>query len=407
MGGKNVVLGVTGGIAVYKAAEIVRGLGKEGISVHVIMTQAATKFVTPLTFQELSRNPVAVDMFVPPADWHVQHIKLAACADVFLIAPATANVIGKIAGGIADDLLTTTVMATRAPVVVAPAMNTNMLTNPIVQANIAKLRALGYHFIAPAVGELACGTEGAGRLPDPATIVAYVAELLSTKRDYSGKTVVVTAGGTREPIDPVRYIGNRSSGKMGYAVAAAAAARGAKVILVSGPTALTPPANVQVVAVETTAQMYQAVLDAAPNADIIIKAAAVADFRPQHPAQEKIKKRDGTLSLVLEKTPDILWELGQRKRRGQILVGFAAETQDLLNNAQEKLLKKNLDMIVANDITQPGAGFDAETNVVRLVYRDGKVENLPLMTKRLVADAILDRIRKILLSPVAFCQTIS
>lgn len=390
---KNVVLGVTGGIAVYKAAEIVRGLGKENINVHVIMTRAATKFVTPLTFQELSRNPVAVDMFVPPAEWHVQHIALATRADVFLIAPATANVIGKIACGIADDLLTTTVMATRAPVVIAPAMNTNMLTNPIVQANIDKLRALGYHFIAPAVGELACGTEGAGRLPDPTAIVTYVVGLLSAQRDYVGKTVLVTAGGTREPIDPVRYIGNRSSGKMGYALAAAAAARGAKVILVSGPTALTPPANTQVIAVETTAQMYQAVIDVAPKADIIIKAAAVADFRPQHPAPEKIKKRDGTLSLVLEKNPDILCELGRRKVSGQVLVGFAAETQDLLDNAKEKLVKKNLDMIVANDITQAGAGFDAETNIVRLLYRDGKVESLPLMTKRLLADTILDRIR--------------
>lgn len=404
---KNVVLGVTGGIAVYKAAEIVRGLYKENINVHVIMTRAATKFVSPLTFQELSQNPVAVDLFDSPAQWHVQHIALAARADVFLIAPATANVIGKVACGIADDLLTTTVMATRAPVVMAPAMNTNMLTNHIVQANIAKLRGLGYHFIEPATGELACGTEGAGRLPDPSVIVTYIVNMLSAQRDYKGKTAVVTAGGTREPIDPVRYIGNRSSGKMGYALAAALAVRGAKVILISGPTVLSPPANTEVVNVETAAQMYQAVIDVAAQADIIIKAAAVADFRPQNPAEEKIKKRDGALSLVLERTPDILWELGQRKVSGQILVGFAAETQDLLHNAQEKLAKKNLDMIVANDITQPGAGFDADTNVVRLLYRDGKVESLPLMSKRLLADAILDRIRDNLLNPVAFCQTIS
>lgn len=404
---KNVVLGVTGGIAVYKAAEIVRGLYKENINVHVIMTRAATKFVSPLTFQELSQNPVAVDLFDSPAQWHVQHIALAARADVFLIAPATANVIGKVACGIADDLLTTTVMATRAPVVMAPAMNTNMLTNRIVQANIAKLRGLGYHFIEPATGELACGTEGAGRLPDPSIIVTYIVNMLSAQHDYNGKTAVVTAGGTREPIDPVRYIGNRSSGKMGYALATALAVRGAKVILISGPTVLPPPANTEVVNVETAAQMYQAVIDVAAQADIIIKAAAVADFRPQNPAKEKIKKRDGVLSLVLERTPDILWELGQRKVSGQILVGFAAETQDLLHNAQEKLAKKNLDMIVANDITQPGAGFDADTNVVRLLYRDGKIESLPLMSKRLLADAILDRIRDNLLNPVAFCQTIS
>lgn len=406
MDAKNVVLGVTGGIAAYKAVEIVRGLRKKKVNVHVIMTQAATEFVSPLTFRELSENPVIVNMFAEPKIWHVQHIALATLADVFLIAPATANVIGKIAHGIADDMLTTTVMATRAPVIIAPAMNTNMYTNPIVQENLAKLRSLDYHIIEPAAGELACGTKGAGRLPEPDFIVNFVMDKLYQQRDYTGKKILVTAGGTREPIDPVRFIGNRSSGKMGYALAAAAAARGAEVVLVSGPSVLSPPAHTKVIQVETTAQMLDAVLSVFDQADVIIKAAAVADFRPLQPAQQKIKKRDGTLVLALEKTPDILEELGRRKKAGQILVGFAAETQDLLANAREKLAKKNLDMIVANDITQPGAGFDTETNVVRLIYRDETVESLPLMSKRQIADIILDRIRDNLLKTVDFCQTV-
>lgn len=391
LAGKNVVLGVTGGIAAYKAVEIVSRLKKLGAVVHVIMTPAAANFVTPLTFREISGNPVVTDMWAEPKQWNVEHIALASLADVFLIAPATANIIGKIAGGIADDMLTTTVMATRAPIVLAPAMNTNMYLNPIVQANIAKLAGLGYHMLEPASGMLACGWEGPGRLPEPAVIVDKVLSLLAPSGPFAGKKVLVTAGPTREPLDPVRYISNHSSGKMGYALAAAAAARGADVVLVSGPTELAPPPAVKVKKVETAAEMRAAVLAEFADTDVVIKAAAVADYRPRTAAAQKIKKNDDEATLELTRNADILAELGAHKQ-GQLLVGFAAETEELVKHATAKLTKKNLDMIVANDVTQAGAGFGSDTNIVKLLYRDGRVVELPQMAKNELASIILDKI---------------
>jgi len=389
--GKNIVVGVAGGIAVYKVVDIVSRLKKQGANVYVIMTHAAVNFVTPLTFREISGHPVVVDMWAETTNWNVEHIALATTADLFLLAPATGNMIGKIANGIADDMLTTTVMATKAPVILAPAMNTNMYLNPIVQGNISKLAQLGYHFIEPGCGLLACGTEGVGRLPEPEVIISKVMELLNGKNDFAGKKILITAGGTQEAIDPVRYIGNRSSGKMGYALASVAVARGAEVILVSGPTHLLPPPGVVVHAVESASQMREAVLAQFADCDIVIKAAAVADYRPQTQSANKIKKNSATLNLILEKTPDILFELGQLKKH-QILVGFAAETQELLAHAQEKLTRKNLDMIVANDITVAGAGFNVDTNIVKLLFRNGHVEELPKMSKTQLAGIILDKI---------------
>ncbi|TCL39900.1 phosphopantothenoylcysteine decarboxylase/phosphopantothenate--cysteine ligase [Anaerospora hongkongensis] len=389
--GKNIVLGVTGGIAAYKAVEVVSRLKKAGAAVHVIMTEGATKFVTPLTFRELSANPVAVHMWEEPKTWNVEHIALATLADIFLIAPATANIIGKIANGIADDMLSTTVMATKAPVVIAPAMNTNMYLNPITQQNITKLASLGYRFIEPATGMLACGVEGPGRLAEPSTIVEYVGNLFNRNCSLQGKKVLITAGGTREPLDPVRYIGNRSSGKMGYALAGAAAARGAEVLLVSGPANLPAPQGVTVISVESAQQMRDAVLAQYHDADIVIKAAAVADYRCVKQAEHKIKKNDENLTITLEKNPDILAELGRLKTK-QILVGFAAETEQLVAYATEKLNRKNADMIVANNVMLPDAGFNTDTNIVKLLYRDGRIEDLPKMEKTKLAGIILDRI---------------
>lgn len=391
LAGKCVVLGVTGGIAAYKAVEVASRLRKLGATVYVVMTRAAASFVTPLTFREISGNPVVTSMWDEPKQWNVEHIALATQADLFVIAPATANVIGKLAAGMADDMLTTTVMATKAPVLLAPAMNSNMYLNPVVQANIAKLAGLGYHFLPPDEGLLACGVEGPGRLPEPAAIVARAAALLGAGDDLAGRKVLVTAGPTREAIDPVRYISNHSSGKMGYALAAAAAARGAEVVLVTGPTALPPPPRVRTVPVETAAEMLAAVLAEYEDCDVVVKAAAVADYRPVAPAEHKIKKTDDELTITLTKNADILAELGRRKQ-GQVLVGFAAETRDLEANARAKLTKKNLDMVVANDVTVPGAGFNADTNVARLLYRDGRVEELALMAKDELAAVILDRI---------------
>lgn len=391
--GKKIVVGVAGGIAVYKVVDIVSRLKKQGATVYVVMTKAAANFVTPLTFREISGHPVVVDMWNETPQWNVEHIELASSADLFLLAPATGNIIGKIAGGIADDMLSTTVMATTAPVLLAPAMNTNMYLNPIVQENIAKLTALGYVFIEPESGMLACGTEGIGRLPAPEVIVEKVVELLTKKSDFSGKKVLITAGGTQEAIDPVRYIGNRSSGKMGYALAKNALARGAEVILISGPTHLTPPVGATLYRVQSAEQMRQEVLAHYATSDIVIKAAAVADYRPQTVSTDKIKKNSNTLELHLEKTKDILLELGQLKKQ-QILVGFAAETQELLAHAQGKLTRKNLDMIVANDITIPGAGFNIDTNIVKLLHRDGLIEELPKMSKEQLAGIILDKIKK-------------
>ena len=391
LSGKNIVVGVAGGIAVYKAVDLVSRLKKQGANVYVIMTHAAAKFVTPLTFREISGNPVVVDMWAETTNWNVEHIALATVADLFLITPATGNIIGKIANGIADDMLSTTVMATNAPVLLTPAMNTKMYLNPIVQGNISKLTELGYHFIEPGCGPLACGTEGVGRLPEPEVIINKVLEIVNSTEVLAGKKVLITAGGTQEAIDPVRYIGNRSSGKMGYALAKIAAARGAEVILVSGPTHLLPPSGVTVKYVESAAQMRDEVLIHFADSDIVIKAAAVADYRPQTQSTNKIKKNSATLELVLEKTPDILFELGQLKTH-QILVGFAAETQELLAHAQDKLMRKNLDMIVANDITVPGAGFNVDTNIVKLLYRNGTMEELPKMSKEQLAGIILDKI---------------
>lgn len=391
--GKKIVVGVAGGIAVYKVVDIVSRLKKQGANVYVVMTKAAANFVTPLTFREISGHPVVADMWNENPQWNVEHIELASSADLFLLAPATGNIIGKIAGGIADDMLSTTIMATTAPVLLAPAMNTNMYLNPIVQENIAKLADLGYFFIEPESGLLACGTEGIGRLPAPEVIVDKVVELLTKKSDLTGKKILITAGGTQEAIDPVRYIGNRSSGKMGYALAKNALARGAEVILISGPTHLAPPPGVTVYHVQSAAQMRHEVLAHYPTSDIVIKAAAVADYRPQIISQDKIKKNSSTLELVLEKTPDILFELGQLKKH-QILVGFAAETQELIAHAQGKLARKNLDMIVANDITMPGAGFNIDTNIVKLLHRDGLIEELPKMSKEQLAGIILDKIKK-------------
>jgi phosphopantothenoylcysteine decarboxylase/phosphopantothenate--cysteine ligase len=402
MTSRNIALGVTGGIAAYKAVEIASRLKKEGHHVRVIMTKSAAKFVAPLTFREISGSEVISDMWQEVKTWHVEHIALANWADLFLIAPATANMIGKIASGIADDMLSTTVMATKAQVVIAPAMNNNMYTNPVTQKNIAVLKELGYYLIEPETGRLACGTEAIGRLPEPLVIVQKVKELLFPQNPFKGVKVLVTAGGTREPLDPVRYIGNRSSGKMGYALADAAARRGASVTLISGAVNIKPPPYVTLIKTETALQMKDAVLEHYPNADIVIKAAAVADYRPAEISGQKIKKDGDQITITLVKNPDILKELGEKKDQ-QILVGFAAETEKLLENAQTKLKNKNLDLVVANDVTAVGAGFDADTNIVKLIYPSGVVEELKQMTKQDLAEIILDKIGKLLQEKRANC----
>lgn len=389
--GKTVILGVTGGIAVYKAVELLRLLVKAGATVHVIMTKSATEFVTPLTFQTLSGNPVHHELFNLLTEQEIGHISLADRADLFIIAPATANFIGKLAAGIADDLLTTTVMATKAPVLLAPAMNVNMYENAIYQENEAKLKRHGYLFAAPTSGYLACGWEGKGKLQEPSAILEEAAAALSPQ-DLAGLTVLVTAGPTREEIDPVRYISNHSSGRMGYAIARAARLRGARVILVSGPTALAPPVRVELTSVESAVQMHAAVLQLGKQADVIIKAAAVADYRSAERSLQKLKKKHEELTLTLVKNCDILAELGRIKPAGQTLVGFAAETENLQKNAAAKLAAKNLDMIVANDVSAAGAGFDATTNIVRFIYQNGRDEELPLLPKEQVADEILNRV---------------
>ena len=392
---KNVILGVTGGIAAYKSVEIASRLRKAGASVHVIMTAGAQNFVTSMTFREITGNPVVTTMWGEITNHQVEHIALAELADLVIIAPATANFIAKAAAGMADDMLTTTVLAAKVPIFFAPAMNSNMYNNQLTQANIKRLVELGWRFIPPASGHLACGTDGIGRLPEPTEILDFVVAELSHEEDFIGKKLLVTAAGTYEPIDPVRYIGNRSSGKMGYAIAEVAKKRGAEVTLVSGPSALTAPAGVKLVRVETAAQMRQAVLEFFDEADIIIKAAAVADYRVREVADQKIKKNDDELVLVLEKNPDILFELGQKKKSGQILVGFAAETQHLLEYAKAKLEKKNLDMIVANDVSRKDAGFNVDTNAVKLLYRDGTVQELPVMTKYKLANELLNMVIKL------------
>lgn len=388
--GKEIVLGVTGGIAVYKAVELLRLLVKAGATVHVVMTKGAKQFVTPLTFQTLSGNPVHSELFNLISEQEIGHISLAERADLFIIAPATANCIGKLACGIADDLLTTTVMATRAPVLIAPAMNVNMYHNPIYRENEERLKKHGYLFVAPACGMLACGYEGEGKLQAPEVILEEAVAALTPKR-LAGERVLVTAGPTLEEIDPVRFISNHSSGKMGYAIARQARLRGAEVTLVTGPTALSAPHGVKLVRVESAAEMRDAVLDALERTDIVIKAAAVADYRPRSRSGQKMKKSEAELSIELEKNPDILAEIGATKG-GRLLVGFAAETQELLKNAGAKLKAKNLDLVVANDVSQEGAGFNVDTNIVKLLYRDGRVEALPIMGKDELAGEILERV---------------
>ena len=391
--GKKIVLGVTGGIAAYKAVEVASRLRQAGAEVHVVMTREATEFVTELTFREISGNPVTMDMWAPVTHWNVAHIALANLADAVLIAPATANIIAKAAVGIADDMLSTTLLATSAPVFFAPAMNTRMYENPVVQQNIRCLEKRGAHIIAPACGHLACGAKGAGRLPEPVALVKALDNFFGGQSTLARIKVLVTASGTLEPIDPVRYIGNRSSGKMGYAIAAEAVRRGASVVLISGPSALEPPAGLEkFIPVRTALQMREAVLAEAESCALIIKAAAVADYRVSRIAANKIKKDENELVLRLEKNPDILWELGQRKRPGQVLVGFAAETQNLLEYARAKLEKKNLDFIVANDVSRADAGFNTETNLVKLLDRSGGVEEFPLMDKHRLAALLLDRV---------------
>ena len=386
-----VVLGVTGGIAVYKACELLRLLQKRGIDVFVVMTQNACRFVAPLTFETLSGHPVAVDTFDRPQTWEVEHIALAKRADLFLIAPATANIMGKMACGIADDMLSTTVMATRAPVLVAPAMNTGMWENAAVQQNVETLRARGVEIVAPVSGHLACGDSGAGKLEDVEVIAERACEMLFAKKDMEGLRVMVTAGPSREALDPVRYISNRSSGKMGYAIAQAAQKRGAEVTLLSGPVAIEAPLGVKLVPFTTTQELLDRASELAREQDLLIQAAAPADYRAKEVAPQKIKKQGGEpMTFTLVENPDVAATLGKAKRSGQVFVGFAAETNDVLAHARDKLARKNLDMIVANDVTRPGAGFDVDTNIVTLITKDGQ-EALPMMSKAEVAQRILDR----------------
>ena len=386
-----VVLGVTGGIAVYKACELLRLLQKRGIDVFVVMTQNTCRFVAPLTFETLSGHPVAVDTFDRPQTWEVEHIALAKRADLFLIAPATANIMGKMACGIADDMLSTTVMATHAPVLVAPAMNTGMWENAAVQQNVKTLRARGVEIVAPVSGHLACGDSGAGKLEDVEVIAERACELLFAKKDMEGLRVMVTAGPSREALDPVRYISNRSSGKMGYAIAQAAQKRGAEVTLLSGPVAIEAPQGVKLVPFTTTQELLDRASELAQEQDLLIQAAAPADYRAKEVAPQKIKKQGGEpMTFTLVENPDVAATLGKAKRSGQVFVGFAAETNDVLAHARDKLARKNLDMIVANDVTRPGAGFDVDTNIVTLITKDGQ-EALPMMSKAQVAQRILDR----------------
>ena len=392
LAGKCVVLGVTGGIAAYKACELTSRLRKAGTQVYVIMTKNACQFVAPLTFETLSNHPVATDTFARPETWEVEHVALAKRADVFVIAPATANILAKMACGLADDMLSTTVLATRAPVLVAPAMNTGMWDNPATQENVERLQQRGVHFIGPEGGFLACGDTGAGRMSEPKDIFDAIEKLLAMQQDLAGLSVLVTAGPTQERLDPVRFITNRSSGKMGYAIAAAAAARGASVTLVTGPTSLPIPQGVNAVRILSTQELYDQMLALCPQMDVVIQAAAPADFTPETVADQKIKKQGNEpLVIRLTQTPDVAAAVGKVKKEGQTLVGFAAETNDVLQNAQKKLAKKNLDLIVANDVTEPGAGFDVDTNIVTFVTQDG-LEKLPKMKKAEVADALLDRI---------------
>lgn len=390
---KNIVIGVSGGIAAYKACDIVSRLKKLNANIKVIMTKSAAEFVTPLTFQSLSQNFVVVDMFDELKTWDVEHISLAQWADLFLIAPATANIIGKIANGIADDMLSTTVMATKAEVLIAPAMNTNMYENKIVQNNISKLEELGCKFVEPESGRLACGDIGKGKLASPESIVDKVCDILILEQDLTDKNILITAGPTIENIDPVRYITNRSSGKMGYSIARKAIERGGNVTLISGKTNLDIPKGVsKFIQIESAKQMYDAVIDNLDENDIIIKSAAVGDYKPKNISNSKIKKSDDDLILELDRNKDILKEIGKIKK-DKILVGFAAETNDLIQNAKKKIEKKNLDFIVANDLTQEGAGFAVDTNIVKIIDKNGNIQEYPKMKKYEISNIILDKIK--------------
>lgn len=392
--GKTVVLGVSGGIAAYKIASLASMLKKQHANVEVIMTRNATNFITPITFESLTGTKCLVDTFDRNFEFHVEHIALAKKADVFMIAPATANVIAKVAHGLADDMLTTTFLACKKPKLLVPAMNTNMYENPITQANLDRCKSFGMKVIEPACGYLACGDTGAGKMPEPAELFEYIVQEIAYEKDLAGKKILVTAGPTQEAIDPVRYITNHSTGKMGYAIARAAARRGAEVTLISGPVNLKPPLGVTLVPVVSARDMFEAVTGANADQDVIVKAAAVADYRPPHVGTEKTKKKDGDMSIALERTDDILAWLGAHRRVGQILCGFSMETQNMLENSKAKLEKKNIDMIVANNLKVAGAGFGTDTNVVTVITRDG-VEELELMSKDEVAHRLLDRMKSL------------
>lgn len=393
MNNKKVLLGVSGGIAVYKALDVISRLKKKGIEVKVIMTKSATEFVTPLSFQSLSENPVVIDMFDEPKAWEIQHISLAKWADLVVVVPATANIIGKVANGIADDMLSTTIMATKAEVIFCPAMNTNMYENKIVQKNMATLKDLGYGFINPASGRLACGDIGRGKLENTKIIAEKIIKKLSSKsRDFEGKNVLVTAGPTIVPIDPVRYLTNRSTGKMGYEIAKEARDRGANVTLISGPTSLDIPTGVNFIKVNTNEEMLNAVLDNFNDSNIVVKSAAVADFNVKEYSKEKIKKTDSNLVIELERDKDILETLGKQKTN-QIIVGFAAESSNVIENAKAKLKRKNIDYVVANDITSNDTGFASDDNKVTIISSLGDVISLDKMSKREVAKNIFDMIK--------------
>ena len=389
--GKTILLGVTGSIAAYKIAYLASALVKAGAKVHVLMTKNATNFINPITFETLTGNKCLIDTFDRNFQFSVEHVSLAKEADVFLVAPASANVIGKLAHGIADDMLTTTFMACTCPKIISPAMNTRMYENPITQDNLKTLEHYGMEVIRPASGYLACGDTGAGKMPEPETLFEYILRTVGYPKDLAGKKILITAGPTREAIDPVRYITNHSTGKMGYAIAKSAAYRGAEVTLVTGPVAIKPPMFVKVVPIESAEDMFQAVTSAAPEQNIIIKAAAVADYRPAVVGQDKIKKTEGDMSIFLERTKDILGWLGQHRTPGQFLCGFSMETRDMLENSRAKLARKNIDMIVANNLKVEGAGFGTDTNVVTIITKDSEKE-LPKMSKEQVADELLTQI---------------
>ena len=391
---KNIVLGVTGGIAVYKAVEIVSRLRKMCANVDVIMTKSAAEFVTPLTFQSLSQNYVTLDMFEEPKTWDIEHISLAQKADLFLIAPATANIIGKVANGIADDMLSTTIMATKAKVVFAPAMNTNMYTNPILQENIEKLKGLGYEFIKPGRGRLACGDYGEGKMEEPINIVEYIVSSL-TDRQLEGKKIIVTAGPTIEAIDPVRYITNFSSGKMGYALAKEVKSRGADVLLISGPTNLEVPSGVDLVKINTTREMLNTIKDNFDDYDALIKAAAPLDYRPRTVSDKKIKKTEENLNLTFIKNPDISEEISKIKKN-QIMVGFAAETDNLIQNAKNKIKRKDVDFIVLNDISRKDAGFRSDNNIATIIDKNGNINEYSKMSKQELSKIIVDKLEEYL-----------